>query len=226
MYGKGKKTLEPFAMRTGNELADFGRNQFWINFASVANSHEFDERGVLTMLEHKVNTLILFTKDGHDNLDSISKQFIKESEKFSGAYVNLDSPLVHIVTGINENNGLQITPASFANVKESDIPCIKLFIPVHQKIEDYPDSLDNFDADYLRIWTGLVTLKSDIEAITNDLNNSTKEMEAQHRSDLEENLDFLKGHEKTMQARIDEILQERKKEATSENNQDEIKRDL
>eukprot|EP00351_Strombidinopsis_sp_SopsisLIS2011_P003207 CAMPEP_0116880544 /NCGR_PEP_ID=MMETSP0463-20121206/12483_1 /TAXON_ID=181622 /ORGANISM="Strombidinopsis sp, Strain SopsisLIS2011" /LENGTH=58 /DNA_ID=CAMNT_0004531249 /DNA_START=824 /DNA_END=1000 /DNA_ORIENTATION=+ len=58
------------------------------------------------MLEHKVNTLVLFTKDGHANLDSLAKKFIKEADKFSGAYVNLDAPLVHIVTGLNENNGL------------------------------------------------------------------------------------------------------------------------
>jgi len=69
-------------------------------------------------------------------------------------------------------------------------------------------------------------LQTDIEAIKNELNNPTLEMEAQHRSDLEENLDFLKGHERNMQQRINDILASRKPKQPSEDKQDEIKREL
>lgn len=107
MYTKDKKGTDPFAFRQGDELKDFSINQFWANLSSVASSHKFDERAVLSMLEHKVNTVIMFTKEGHDNKEEpVAKNYLSEVNKHASENVNIEAPLVHILSGLNENNGL------------------------------------------------------------------------------------------------------------------------
>jgi len=121
---------------------------------------------------------------------------LQEVNKYAADNVNIDAPIVHILSGLNENNGLQLSPARFSNVKESDLPCLKIFVPVHQKIEDYPGDVENLDFDHLRVWIGVITVKSDIEAIQGQLKNVTQEIEPEEKKKLESNLEYLqKAHD-------------------------------
>lgn len=109
-----------------------------------------------------------------------------------------------------------MSPARFANVKQSDLPCLKLFIPVHQKIEDYPGSVEDLDFDHLRIWIGVTTVNSDIEATQNQLNNVTKEMDPEERKQLEANLEFMKEAYEKLKHGLEEVERRQKAKAAEE----------
>jgi len=58
-----------------------------------------------------------------------------------------------------------------ADIKDSDLPCIRYFIPVHQTIESYPGDIKNLDFEHVKMWTSFSAVKSDVVANTKNLEN-------------------------------------------------------